>query len=256
MALVGFRAPALPLPSPQYDVRQQNELNRALRLYFNRLDSLSPNEAQSYSANQFIGGTFVGTGITGTRITGFGNGIEFPYAMLMSDADQTNAGITSENLLTYNQVVLSSGVRVLNNSQIHFAYPGQYLVTFTLQVTNRGNTAAEFEVWAKNSGTNYPLSNTRFDVPVRKSSTIWSHIVPAITGIFTVNQNEYLEIAWWSDSIDVYLENYAAGTSPTRPAIPSVILTISWVAALPQQFIPTYTGAAAFTGYAPTVTIA
>lgn len=256
MALVGFRAPALPLPPPQYDVRQQNELNRALRLYFNRLDSLSPNEAQSYRANEFIGGTFVGTGITGTTITGFGNGIEFPYAMLMSDADQTNAGITSENLLTYNQVVLSSGVRVLNNSQIHFAYPGQYLVTFTLQVTNRGNTAAEFEVWAKNSGTNYPLSNTRFDVPVRKSSTIWSHIVPAITGIFTVNQNEYLEIAWWSDSIDVYLENYAAGTTPDRPAIPSVILTVSWAAALPAQFTVPFTGSLALAGSAPTVTIA
>ena len=256
MALVGFRAPALPLPPPQYDVRQQNELNRALRLYFNRLDSLSPNEAQSYRADQFIGGTFVGTGITGTRITGFGNGIEFPYAMLMSNADQTNAGVTSENLLTYNQVVLNEGIRVLNNSQIHFAYPGQYLVTFTLQVTNRGNTAAEFEVWAKNSGTNYPLSNTRFDIPQRKSSGVWSHIVPAITGIFTVNQNEYLEIAWWADSTDVYLEHYAAGTSPTRPEIPSIILTVSWVAALPQQFIPTYTGAATFTGYAPTVAIA
>lgn len=33
-----FVAPSLPLPSPQYDVRQQNELNRVLRLYFNLLD--------------------------------------------------------------------------------------------------------------------------------------------------------------------------------------------------------------------------
>ena len=256
MALVGFKAPALPLPPPQYDVRQQNELNRALRLYFNRLDSFAPNQAESYTADEFIGGTFNGSGIKATSITGFGQGLELPYAMLMSDADQTNAGITSENLLTYNQVVLSNGVRVLNNSQIHFAYPGQYLITFTLQVTNRGNTAAEFEVWAKNTGTNYPLSNTRFDVPVRKSSGVWSHIVPAITGIFTVNNNEYLEIAWWSDSTDVYIENYPAGTSPTRPEIPSVILTVSWVSALPAQFALPFTGAAAFAGVAPTVTIA
>jgi len=256
MALVGFRAPALPLPPPQYDVRQQNELLRALRLYFNRLDSLSPNESQSYKANSFIGGTFKGTGIEGTSISGFGNGLELPYAMLMSNADQTNAGTTSENLLTYNQVVLNNGVRVLNNSQIHFTYPGQYLVTFTLQVTNRGNSPAEFEVWAKNTGTNYPLSNTRFDLPQRKSGTIWSHIVPAITGIFTVNDNEYLEIAWWSDSVNVYIEHYAAGTSPTRPEIPSVILTVSWVSALPARFAVPFTGAATFAGSAPTVTIA
>ena len=256
MALVGFKAPALPLPPPQYDVRQQNDLLRTLRLYFNRLDSLSPNEAQSYRADAFIGGTFKGSQIVGTSLSAFGSGLELPYAMLMSDADQTNAGITSENLLTYNQVVLNNGVRVLNNSQIHFAYPGQYLITFTLQVTNRGNTAAEFEVWAKNTGVNYPLSNTRFDVPVRKSSGVWSHIVPAITGIFTVNNNEYLEIAWWSDSTDVYIENYPAGTSPTRPEIPSVILTVSWVSALPSRFAIPFTGSAAFAGVAPTVTIA
>jgi len=33
-----FVAPAIPLPPPQYDVRQQNEFIRALRLYFNLLD--------------------------------------------------------------------------------------------------------------------------------------------------------------------------------------------------------------------------
>jgi hypothetical protein len=106
-------------------------------------------------------------------------------------------------------------------------------VTFTLQVTNRSNTAAEFEVWAKDTGVNYPLSNTRFDVPARKSGSIWSHIVPAITGIFTVDDptNDYLQVAWWSDNLNVFIQNYAAGTSPTRPAIPSVILTINFVSA-------------------------
>ena len=63
---------------------------------------------------------------------------------------------------------------------------------------------------------------------------MWSHIVPAITGIFTVNDptNQYLEIAWWADSLDVYLENYPTNTSPTRPAIPSVILTINFLSAV------------------------
>jgi hypothetical protein len=161
------------------------------------------------------------------------NGIALPHAMLLSDADQANASITGENLLTYTTVALSNGISVESNSRIRVPCAGEYLVTFTLQVTNRGNTAAEFEVWAKDTGTNYPLSNTRFDIPSRKSSTIWSHIVPAITGIFTVDDpaNDYLEIAWWSDSLDVYLEHYAAGTSPTRPEIPSVILTINFVSA-------------------------
>ena len=153
--------------------------------------------------------------------------------MMISEADQTNASITGENLLTF-APAFSNGITVESNSRIKVPCAGQYLVTFTLQVTNRGNTPAEFEVWAKDTGVNYPLSNTRFDIPVRKSSTIWAHVVPAITGIFTVDDpiNDYLEIAWWSDSLDVYIENYAAGTSPTRPAIPSVNLTINFVSAM------------------------
>jgi hypothetical protein len=54
MALVGFRAPALPLPSPDYSPQQQAELLRALRLYFNLLDSFTPQQAQSYKADQLL----------------------------------------------------------------------------------------------------------------------------------------------------------------------------------------------------------
>ena len=161
--------------------------------------------------------------------------VENPHAMLMSDEDQTNPSITGANQLSFNQLVITKGVRVENTDEIWFDQAGQYLVTFTLQVTNRGNTAAEFEVWAGYNGSNYPLSNTRFDIPARKSATVWSHIVPAITGIFTVAnpQTEYLTIKWWASSTDVYLEHYAAGTSPTRPEIPSVILTVNFVSRLP-----------------------
>jgi hypothetical protein len=41
----------------------------------------------------------------------------------------------------------------------------------------------------------------------------------------------YLEIAWWASSTDVFLEHYAAESTPTRPEIPSVILTINFVSA-------------------------
>jgi len=179
-------------------------------------------------------GAGAGGGFAG-HVTGFqsSTGIKLPYAMLMSDADQTSGGTTSENLITYNQPIFEYGIRrdSSNTSRIYFDYPGEYLVNVGCQVTNRDNAIHEFELWAKNTGTNYPLSNTRFDVPVRKSASIWGHIVASISGIFTVNDptTEYLEMAWWSDSTDVYIEHYAAGTNPTRPEIPSVILTANYV---------------------------
>jgi hypothetical protein len=42
MALVGFRAPALPVPPREYSPQQQSELVRTLRLYFNLIDFTDP----------------------------------------------------------------------------------------------------------------------------------------------------------------------------------------------------------------------
>ena len=256
---------------------------RMLGIYFAQLDSLTPNQAQSYTADNFFGGIFSGASISaaninGGVINGFNRGIEAPYAMLMSDQDQATAGTTSENLVSYNVPVFTYGVRVENNTQIKFDYPGQYLVTVSLQVTNSQNQIKEFELWAKNSGVNYPLSNTRFDVPADKGANSRGHLVANVAGIFTVVNGEYLEIAWWSDGANVKLEHYAAGTNPTRPEIPSVILTVNFISALPSVFpIPrsdnlVISGAApsvlrgvartppagslVLTGIAPTVTIA
>jgi hypothetical protein len=205
--------PRLPDAPQEYERPFMDGLNNVLRLYFNRL-------------------TNVINTLTGTN---GGAELQNPHAMLMSDEDQTNASITGANQLSFNQPIITQGVRVENTDEIWFDKPGQYLVTFTLQVTNRGNAEQEFEVWAGYNGTNYPLSNTRFDIPARKSSDIWAHIVPAITGIFTVTNpdTEYLTIKWWASSTDVYLEHYPAGTSPTRPEIPSVIMTINFVSRLP-----------------------
>jgi hypothetical protein len=241
MALVGFRAPALPLPPNEYNRQQFDELIRALRVYFNLLDSLAPQQAQSYRADNFFGGIFTGDSISaaninGGVINGFNRGIEAPYAMLMSDQDQTTGGTTSENLVSYNTPIFQYGVRVENNTQIKFDYPGQYLVTVSLQVTNTENQIREFELWAKNSGVNYPLSNTRFDVPANKGMASAGHLVANVAGIFTVVNGEYLEMAWWSDGANVKLEHYAAGTNPTRPEIPSVILTANFISALPSVF--------------------
>jgi hypothetical protein len=205
--------PRLPSAPPQYEPRFQDQHSDVLRLYFNQLNNtvatvIGPNGA-AY--------------------------LQTPHALLMSDQDQTSAGITSANTLTYNQPVITQGIEVRNGGELWFEQAGQYLVTFTLQVSNRSNAVQEFEVWAAYNGTNYPLSNTRFDIPARKSSDIWAHVVPAITGIFTVADPtaEYLTIKWWASSVDVFLEHYPVNTSPTRPAIPSVIMTINCISRLP-----------------------
>jgi len=167
-------------------------------------------------------------------LTSAGPYIKVPYAMLMSDQDQLSAGTTSQNLVSFNVPVVGTGVTVENNTRIKFDNPGYYLITMRLQFANRGNTVQEIEVWAKNSGANYALSGTRFDIAARKSSDVWAHTTASISGIFNVQDvaTDYLEMAWWSDGADVVLETYPVGSSPARPAVPSVILTATFVSGL------------------------
>lgn len=206
--------PALPLSPDEFSRPYQDQLNNVQRLFYNRLTNIT---------NNLIG---VDGGVY----------LQNPHALLMSNQDQTSAGITSANTITYNQPVVQQAVEVRNGGEIWFTHSGQYLVTFSLQVSNRDNAEHLFEVWAAYNGTNYPLSNTRFDVPARKNVSQWGHSVPAISGIFSVEDplNDFLSIKWWSDSTLVFLEHYAAGVSPARPEIPSVILTVNFVSRLPQ----------------------
>lgn len=221
--------------SAQYSPEQFNQLVRSVEQIILQLNTTygSSLDANTAAAASWFGGSGAAGFAGGIRGPQYSNGIMLPYAMLMSDEDQTSAGATSENLVSYNKPVLTNGIEVVDNTKIKVSVSGQYLVTVSLQVSNRDNATGEFELWAKSTGQNFPLSNTRFDLPPRKSATIWSHVVAAVAGIFTVNDPavEYLEMAWWSDLTGAFLEHYGPGTSPLRPSIASVILTINFISA-------------------------
>lgn len=69
MALERFKAAPLPNPPAQYDSQYLRQLIRVLEIYFNQLDSLSPNQAQSYRADNFYGGAFTGTNVNADTVT-------------------------------------------------------------------------------------------------------------------------------------------------------------------------------------------
>ena len=222
-----------------YSAQQFDQLVRSLeQIIFQLNNTYTPvtSEDKAAAVSWLVGGGGAAGGGFAGGIRGFqlSNGIILSHAMLISSVDQDLTSTTTEELLTYDVVSVSNGIRVVDNSKIYVPCGGQYLVTFTLQVSNRSNAVQEFEVWFKDEGVNYASSRTRFDIAARKDASTWAHIVPAITGIFTINDpsTEYLQVAWWASSTDVFLEHYAADTSPTRPEIPSVILTINFISAI------------------------
>ena len=68
MALERFKAAPLPNPPAQYDPQYVRQLIRVIEIYFNQLDSLSPNQAQSYRADNFYGGNFTGASLTADNV--------------------------------------------------------------------------------------------------------------------------------------------------------------------------------------------
>jgi len=64
MAMDKFRASPLPNPSAEYDPQYMRQLIRVIESYFSQLDSRTPNNAQQYSADFFIGGIFAPKNVT------------------------------------------------------------------------------------------------------------------------------------------------------------------------------------------------
>ena len=64
MALDKFRASPLPNPPAQWDPQYGRQLIRVLENYFSQLDSNTPNHAQQYTADQFVGGIFATKNVT------------------------------------------------------------------------------------------------------------------------------------------------------------------------------------------------
>ena len=69
MALERFKAAPLPNPPAQYDPQYVRQLIRVIEIYFSQLDSITPNQAASYRADNFYGGNFTGTDFTGVNVT-------------------------------------------------------------------------------------------------------------------------------------------------------------------------------------------
>jgi len=244
MALEQFRAPALPVPSVEYDQRQQTDLIRALRIYFNWLDSLTPNQANSYRADNFYGGLFSGDGY----------GLVFPHIAASDSTDQVAGGDDTPTAVQFN--TLDSGYEwVLNapgSATAEFA--GVYKITYSLQFVNTANAIHTAFVWMKVNGLAVPNSTTAFSIPARKSASIPSYVAGYSEITFEVNAGDEIELYWATDlagdpttpTDGVYIYHEAPQTSPyVRPAIPSVIGSITFVSAFPTPTVNGVSGSGA-----------
>jgi len=211
MSLIQHPAsPNLPLAPVQYDLRYQEQFNNVLRLYFNRLNNNLLALFGSY------GGQYV----------------QLPLGSFYDTTDQTAASTTTAYPITLNSTAISSGVGVQSSSQIYVTYPGYYNIQFSIQLSNDTNAPQDIDIWFRKNGTDIANSNSRFGLAAQKSPGDPYHTVAALNFIVDMAANDYLQLYWCTTNTSARIESYTAPSSPTRPAIPSVILTATLVSGI------------------------
>jgi len=233
MALENFKAPALPYPGVEYNRQYFDQLVNVLRIYFNQLDSETPNKAFSYRAEQFIGGLF----------SGFGQGIILPHIAASSSTDQIAGGNNTPTIVSWDTLESSSGWTLASNAATA-DYAGVFTIRYSLQFINIANAQHYATVWLKVNNVDVANSATIFAIPARKSATPGEegYLAAYSEATFTVDAGDEIELYWATDlagnpttpTDGVYMFHDAAQVSPfARPAIPSAIGSISFVSAVP-----------------------
>jgi hypothetical protein len=176
-----------------------------------------------------------------------------PYGAFQDSTDQTAASTTVAYPMTFDTTDFSNGVYLSDSSRMNVRNAGIYNVQFSVQLENIDSAQHDVDIWFRKNGTNITASNSKFTVPARKSASIFGHVVAAINYFVELAANDYIEIVWRTESTDVSLEQTPAESSPTRPATPSVIATVQYVApnAMDNVYISSQTnGSAVITHFA------
>ena len=187
----GVVPPNLPIALKEYDQRSTEQFNNVLRLYFNQVSN---------------------------RINA-----PVPHASYFDTTTQTNPVANAVNLFRYNSVVSDYEVtRGTPTSKIYVANTGVYNFQFSAQLDKTGGSASAVYIWPRINGVNLPDSATKIVINGPNDE-----IVPAWNFVLVLEARDYFELAWQAADTAVVVP-YVAATG-NIPAIPSIILTVSWV---------------------------
>jgi uncharacterized protein YcfL len=191
--------PALPLPPKEYQQAKYDQINNVLRLFFTRVI----NNLRALLGTTDNGGRF----------------LYFPRGSFYSDADQAIAIINTEQAVTFNNTVLSSGISVVTSTKITVDVDGVYTFLFSGQFDKSNASAGTVFVWYDKNGTGVTYSAEKYTLAGTDAE------VSALLN-FTVqlNATEYVEIMMAGDATTISLE--AIPAAGAHPGVSSASLSV------------------------------
>jgi hypothetical protein len=205
---------------------------------FNITTVFEDNElANTWTFNQY--GTLTTPGdivITGSlNVTGSiykdGNK-QFNYGQWASLETQTGSANTAYAMKLEVPVPEFEGIYVGNNgsgfpTRIYVENNGLYNIQFSAQLHTTSNESCDFSVWFAMTGSNIANSNTDFSIEKVSGGGFQ---VAALNFLTPITSGSYVELYWSKTTANGQLQAKGVQSTPTRPATPSVIVTVTQVA--------------------------
>jgi len=216
--LLNIRFPAS--ASTEYNPGQQNQIITALQQLILQLNSTYT--PQITEDNQSELDWFTGA-MGSVNNSVLEDTSTFAYGAFADFTDQTQTVVNTAKAITWNTTAQSKHIAVgTPTSRIVFSKAGKYKIDFTAQLSSASASAKTFWFWPRINGTDITGSTMRITLHDNSEAK-----TVARSGIFQINNGDYLEAMWAADDLDTSLETYAAETF--CPAVPSVTLMIQGI---------------------------
>lgn len=147
--------------------------------------------------------------------------LEDGHADYIITADETAAVANTAYKLTYDAMSHNHGITLgTPASRIVVEEGGQYVFSFSAQVSSTSGSTVHFYFWPSINGIN--VDDSAMAAALHQNNAT---LVTSRTQVFTLSAGDYLEVNWMVDDTNGFL-NYTAAASP-RPALPASTLSIT-----------------------------
>jgi hypothetical protein len=170
------KAPNLLIAPVDYRQQYIDQLNNALRLYFNQIDN---------SIASLL------------DVTG-GGALSLPFIAASDSTDQLATASDTATVVKWNTLEGGSGFTLNAPGSATALVSGVYKITYSLQLANTDNAQHDAAVWLKINNVDVPRSTTVFTVPARKSAGVFSYVCAYSEVVFSLESGDEMELGNWS----------------------------------------------------------
>jgi hypothetical protein len=147
------------------------------------------------------------------------------YGSFYHNPSVAPAGAHLATLFPLGSTTTSRGISVVDGSKITVSRDGVYNIQFSAQLyKGADNKADAIDIWLTKNGANLPSTNTRIslDKNVFFQVAAWNFVQEALAG-------DYFQLVFSSNDETVVISGIEPQTNPDRPAVPSIIVTVTQV---------------------------